>query len=512
MKTFFLALFVGSSLLTAFSTPSSDSLNNPVIRGELADPSLIRVGGLYYATGTSSEWAPHYPLYVSTDLVNWEQKGHLFEHQPEWTSHSFWAPELYYHNGKMFCYYTARRKSDNVSYIGVAVAEGTSLRFTDHGPLVELGTEAIDAFIFDNEGERYISWKAYGLDDRPIELLGNRLSDDGLHLVGDPFTLLRDEEGIGLEGQYHFRQGDFYYIIYSARSCCGPQSDYDVRVARSRNFKGPYEQYAGNPILKGGEGPFLSIGHGTAVKMDDGRYHYLSHAYLQGDAFYLGRQPVLHTFRVNDEGWVEFMTGREASRSQPFPLPGTVQKRVADFVDHFSGRELKQEWSWNFPYTKIRVDQKRGKLFLSGTPGRKNRQGTVLCVRPQTPHYSYEALFQNKQECFSGLTMYGDAENLVALGVKNGKILLYSVMNGEENILFERGTTERELRFRIVTERGRYLSCFFSQDGKSWRRVNEKPLDASQLVRWDRVARPGLIHKGARDAPAVIDDFVLTNL
>lgn len=152
MKTLFLAFFVVTSILPGFSS-SPDSLNNPVIRGELADPSMIRVGDHYYATGTSSEWAPHYPLYVSTDLVNWEQKGHLFDQKPEWTSHSFWAPELYYHNGKMFCYYTARRKSDNVSYIGVAVAEGTSLRFTDQGPLVELGTEAIDAFIYDDGGD-----------------------------------------------------------------------------------------------------------------------------------------------------------------------------------------------------------------------------------------------------------------------------------------------------------------------------------------------------------------------
>jgi hypothetical protein len=27
---------------------------------------------------------------------------------------------LYYHNDTMYCYYTARRKTDNISYIGVA--------------------------------------------------------------------------------------------------------------------------------------------------------------------------------------------------------------------------------------------------------------------------------------------------------------------------------------------------------------------------------------------------------
>ena len=75
---------------------------------------------------------------------------------------------------------------------------------------------SIDAFIYDDNGQLYISWKAYGLDTRPIELLGCKLSADGLHLDGEPFTLLVDEKGIGMEGQYHFKKGDYYYIVYAA--------------------------------------------------------------------------------------------------------------------------------------------------------------------------------------------------------------------------------------------------------------------------------------------------------
>ena len=173
---------------------------NPVIRGEMADPSIIRIKNTYYATGTSSEWAPFFPVYTSKDLVNWNLRGHIFDKKPEWTSNSFWAPELYVLDGKVLCYYTARRKSDNVSYIGVASAKSPLDEFTDHGPIVEYGTEAIDAFIYDDNGELYISWKAYGLDKRPIELLASRLSADGLHLEGEPFSLLVDDENIGMEG------------------------------------------------------------------------------------------------------------------------------------------------------------------------------------------------------------------------------------------------------------------------------------------------------------------------
>ena len=71
----------------------------------------------------SSEWAPFYPLFTSRDLVNWTQAGHLFEEQPEWTRSSFWAPALFHRDGRTYAYYTARRKSDGTSYIGVATAD-----------------------------------------------------------------------------------------------------------------------------------------------------------------------------------------------------------------------------------------------------------------------------------------------------------------------------------------------------------------------------------------------------
>ena len=59
-------------------------------------------------------------MFTSKDLVNWKQVGHVFTKQPSWTSNSFWAPELFYHNNKVYCYYTARQKSTGISYIGVA--------------------------------------------------------------------------------------------------------------------------------------------------------------------------------------------------------------------------------------------------------------------------------------------------------------------------------------------------------------------------------------------------------
>ncbi len=286
---------------------------NPVIKTDLPDPSVIRIGNTYYAAGTSGNAERVYPVYESKDLVTWTPRNTVFDQWPEWTAGAFWAPELYEHNGKVLCYYTALQKSGRTSCIGVAVADDIHSPFVDKGPLVKTTNEAIDAFVIDVDGQLYITWKAYGLDPshRPIELLAQKLSSDGLQLVGEPFSLLRDDERIGMEGQCIFREGDYYYILYSIRDCCSPQSDYAVSVARSRNFAGPYEKFSGNPILQGNGSDIQSCGHGTMVRTPRNRMYYLCHAYFTG-RYKQGRQPIIEEMRIGKDGWPYFVGGTKA--------------------------------------------------------------------------------------------------------------------------------------------------------------------------------------------------------
>lgn len=511
MKKLFLLIMLTSLVPGLPSAKEVTYFQNPVIRGEMADPSIIRIKNTYYATGTSSEWAPFFPVYTSKDLVNWNLRGHIFDKKPEWTSNSFWAPELYVLDGKVLCYYTARRKSDNVSYIGVASAKSPLDEFTDHGPIVEYGTEAIDAFIYDDNGELYISWKAYGLDKRPIELLASRLSADGLHLEGEPFSLLVDDENIGMEGQYHFKKGDYYYIVYSAHNCCGPGSSYDVYVARSKSFKGPYEKYPGNPILHGGTGDYISCRHGTAVETPDGRMFYMCHAYLWDDGFYCGRQPILQEMVVNDEAWVEFPTGTLAVARQAMPFAGTTQQPVKDFHDRFTGKRLGLEWSWNYPYSDIQAKTGKGGLSLSGTAKPTNHNGTALCIRPVTPEYYYETKVIGTNQSTKGLTLYGDDQNLVVWGVEGNRLLIKQILNGKETILWETSNDGNDIYLRIAVTKGRMLEFAYSTDGNIWTKTDIPPLDTNATVRWDRVARPGLIHIGSPEEPARFEYFSLIN-
>src|SRR6185436_17849441 len=70
------------------------SYTNPVLPGDYPDPSVVRVGGDYWATATTSEWAPIFPILHSRDLVNWTQSGAVFDTPPSWSAGSYWAPEI----------------------------------------------------------------------------------------------------------------------------------------------------------------------------------------------------------------------------------------------------------------------------------------------------------------------------------------------------------------------------------------------------------------------------------
>ena len=460
MRKIFTLFFCAASLATGLAQQES-YFTNPVIHGDVADPSIIRIDQTYYITGTSSEWAPYYPVFTSTDLVNWQQTGHVFDEKPEWTKSSFWAPEWYQHKGKVYVYYTARKQSDNISCIGVAVADSPTGKFKDYGPVVEFGKEAIDAFILEDKGKLYISWKAYGLDNQPIELLACKLTDDGLRLDGKPFSLLRDDERQGMEGLHWFKKDGYYYIIYSVRGCCGPQSDYAVSVARSKKLEGPYEKYQGNPILHGSK-EVLSIGHGTITTTPDGRMYYLCHAYQPGSGFYQGRQPYLQEVRMGEDHWPHFVTGEYASRTQPMPFAESAQVPVFDFSDDFTGATLRPEWSWNYPYTDVKTEIKNGKLSLSGTPKPGVKTGAALCLRPTSPDYTLETAIVNRNDSWKGITMYGDANNLITCGCAGDRLILKYILEGKEHPLADLPLPASPLYLRMKVTNGTHSTFYLS--------------------------------------------------
>ncbi|MBC7736482.1 MAG: family 43 glycosylhydrolase, partial [Candidatus Saccharibacteria bacterium] len=46
-------------------------IENPILRGFNADPSICRVGADYYIATSTFEWYPGVQIHHSVDMVNW---------------------------------------------------------------------------------------------------------------------------------------------------------------------------------------------------------------------------------------------------------------------------------------------------------------------------------------------------------------------------------------------------------------------------------------------------------
>ncbi|QJE98973.1 family 43 glycosylhydrolase [Luteolibacter luteus] len=493
-------LLAGGMSAPAQEAAAAVTYQNPVIAGDFADPSIIRVGDTFYATGTSSEWAPHYPIYTSKDLVNWEQIGHVFDKMPEWTSGSFWAPELYHHNGTFYVYYTARKKADGISVIGVATTNDLKKGFTDRGIICEWGSEAIDGFVFqDSDGKFYFSWKAYGLEkNRPISLIASELTDDLLKLKGEPFDLLQaDGKPISAEGQVMTKHGDWYYLFYSSKGCCGRGCDYQVEVARAKSVKGPWEASPLNPILAGGDG-WKCPGHGTLVTLEDKRTFFLYHAYGEKENVFTGRQGLLDEVAWNEEGWPFFAGGRTPALSGPSPLGKAQNPGPADFTENFKGSKQSPAWQWDLHHPPVvKVADGVLDLGVSSAP-EPSPAGTIYGVRVAKGAYVLDAAIDPSGPAQEGIGIYGEPKNALALRIEDSGVVLWKVEKGEAKQLATAPRPEGKevlLRMTVSDDGQKYRFACAAADGAEWKVVGEE-VDGGFMPPWDRAPRAGLIVAG----------------
>ena len=56
-------------------TVSAGYYRNPVLSGFYSDPSIVRVGDMFYLTTSTFSWFPGIPVFASPDLVHWRQIG-----------------------------------------------------------------------------------------------------------------------------------------------------------------------------------------------------------------------------------------------------------------------------------------------------------------------------------------------------------------------------------------------------------------------------------------------------
>ena len=300
---------------------------NPVIAQSFPDPSVLRVGRLYYAYATNSRPGPAGPrrnvqCASSPDLVHWTLLPDALPTLPLWAKPGrTWAPEVRAVPGRGYAaYFTAWDAATNQQEVGVATAARPEGPFVSSSPapLVAQPDEGgdIDSSCFiDTDGSRYLIWKNDGNSrGRTTWLWMQRLISDGTHLVGTPIKLIREDqswEGNLVEAPTLWKHGGKYDLFYSANAYVDCR--YAVGYAVSNSLRGPYVKPHAMPWLASSPG-VCGPGGEDIVTARDGSTWMAYHTWVKGPGSYRG----MSIGRLHWSGDVPVL-------ESPAPLPEPAQ-------------------------------------------------------------------------------------------------------------------------------------------------------------------------------------------
>lgn len=298
-------------------------LENPIISGSYADPTVIRMGNEFYVYVTGGRVRG----YKSTNLLNWNRIGsvsEVFTQRPDFTDDNvnetgMWAPDINYFDGKYVMYYSISKWGGGATCgIGIGIADLPQGPFlpppgNPNGKLFvsgEIGVHnSIDPCFFEEDGKRYLFWGSWG----GIHM--TELTADG-YAVKD-MTKKKQVAGKSFEAVYIHKRGNYYYMFASIGACCeGMNSSYKVVVGRATQLDGPYLDKNGvdmnsfdawnpthyNPIVLRGNEMFAGPGHNSRIITDDkGVDWMLYHAYVHNGSD--SRSLMIDKVEWDADGW-----------------------------------------------------------------------------------------------------------------------------------------------------------------------------------------------------------------
>lgn len=231
------------------------------------DPSIMRAeDGRYYIYGS------HMQAAWSDDLVNWKLFSKIdkctlqpeyaveFKEALQWAeTGTFWASDVIrLADGRYYMYYCTCEGSKPLAALGVAVADSPEGPFENIQILLKSGEPGYDATVYPNAIDPNAFFDASG--ERLYMVYGSY--SGGIYLLElDPTTglILEGQEpyGIHLLGGNHscieapyivYNPETEYYYLFLSFGGLEVNDGYNIRVCRSKNVEGPYEDAMGNAM------------------------------------------------------------------------------------------------------------------------------------------------------------------------------------------------------------------------------------------------------------------------
>ncbi|GAA3342180.1 arabinan endo-1,5-alpha-L-arabinosidase [Amorphoplanes nipponensis] len=301
--------------LTAVAATHAEAADYPnpgVVTGDTGvhDPSIVKTpaGGYLVAhTGDNIQ------LKTSPDRTAFRNAGAVFPNGASWTtaytggSRNLWAPDISYHNGRYYLYYSASTFGSNRSAIFLATSTtGASGSWTNQGLVIESSAandyNAIDPNLtVDAQGRWWLTFGSFwsGIKQVALNASTGKRSDSTIRS-------LAGRGGGAIEAPTLVRHGSYYYLWVSFDLCCrGASSTYRIMVGRSTSVTGPFVDRNGTAMTAGG-GTQVLASHGgihgpghQAVFTDTDSDVLVYHYYAASGASYLG----INLIGYDSAGW-----------------------------------------------------------------------------------------------------------------------------------------------------------------------------------------------------------------
>jgi arabinan endo-1,5-alpha-L-arabinosidase len=279
---------------------------------DIHDPAMAVERGVFYLFSTG----PGIPVYSSTDRVHWTARGRVFATEPGWGraitarfNGHVWAPDVVFHDGRYYLYYSVSGFGRNDSAIGVAVNRtldpaSPDYQWTDKGIVLRsvAGRDdwnAIDPnVILDAAGTPWMTfgsfWSGIKLVKLTADLTALAQPEEWHSIAAREHVTDISVAGTGaIEGPFLFHKDGYYYLFVSTGLCCrGKASTYRIAVGRAKDITGPYLDRDGRDLMKGGGTPLLAENKAWAGWGGQGVYHF-------GDRDYV----VMHAYEAADNNF-----------------------------------------------------------------------------------------------------------------------------------------------------------------------------------------------------------------
>ncbi|MBX4150078.1 family 43 glycosylhydrolase [Paenibacillus lautus] len=431
----------------------------PIIAGNYADPSIIRVGEDYYMTHSSYKLTPGLVIWHSRDLLNWSRVGAALPHYEG----NVWAPDFVVHNGVYYIYYPAGRTNWVVTASSPA------------GPWskpINLGIKGIDpGHTAGPDGKRYLHMSGGDFVE---------LTADGLAVAGEVRHVYNgwrypDDwvvEAYSLEGPKITVHDGYYYLTAAVGGTAGPPTSHMAVSSRSRTPWGPWEHSPYNPIIhtESRDERWWSKGHASLIDLPDGQWWMVYHAYANG--FHsLGRQTLLEPIEWTSDGWFRAAGGRKRLIDQYDDRPHdegetNAGNQGASFRDSFDGPELGLHWQCEGVEPSARF--RPGNHELVAEAASEEAKASPLLYMAGHKRYSAEVEIIVEGPAEGRLLLYYNDAAYLGMGVNEHGVRHFRSFKGY-------GTMQNHTRrafLRLVND-AHIVSFYYSFDGVEWIRYDK---------------------------------------